>query len=98
MELAVIGQEDFILGFQLAGIRKIYKAGDKPMQLIKEIMQNKEIGVVIIDDTTISRLEEHELLDVEGSISPVFVQLSTKTSQDSLKKLIRKSIGVDLLN
>ena len=26
MELAVIGQEDFILGFQLAGIRKIYKA------------------------------------------------------------------------
>ena len=53
---------------------------------------------MIIDDTTISRLEEHELLDVEGSISPVFVQLSTKTSQDSLKKLIRKSIGVDLLN
>jgi len=83
MELAVIGQEDFILGFQLAGIRKIYKAGDKPMQLIKEIMQNKEIGVVIIDDTTISRLEEHDLLDVEGSfLCPAF----NKNKPGQLKK------------
>ena len=41
-------------------------------------------------------LDKHEKIDVEDSVDPVFIPVSTKAEQDSLKRLIKKSIGVDL--
>ena len=41
-------------------------------------------------------LDKHQKLEVEDSVDPVFIPVSTKVEQDSLKRLIKKSIGVDL--
>ena len=41
-------------------------------------------------------LEQHEREEIEGSVDPVFIPLSAKAEQDSLKRLIKKSIGIDL--
>jgi len=95
-KLAAIGGSEFVVGFQLAGIRKTIETDDNVIIQIKNLTQDKEIGIVIIDQKTLDKMDEADRWDIEASINPVFIPISTEVSQDSLKKLIKKSIGVDL--
>ena len=95
MELAVIGKEDFCLGFSLAGVRNIFETAE-PAEAIEIVNRNLGIGVVIFDESLINKLDEFEKSKIEGSVRPVFVMLSLKEENDALKKMIKKSIGVEL--
>jgi len=96
MELAVIGNEEFILGFQLAGIRNTFKIGKEPLKDIKDMKKKSNIAVVVIEENIMDKLDPHDRHEIESSISPVFVPLSDTAEQESLRRLIKKSIGVDL--
>lgn len=95
-KVAALGGSEFIVGFQLAGIRETIEAGENPLDEIEKIRQNKDISIVIIDEKTLGRLQEHERLKIEDSINPVFIPLSTEVTQEGLRRLIRRSIGIDL--
>ena len=77
-------------------VGKIIEAEDNVLSQIKTLNQDKEIGIVIIDQKTLDKVNEQDRKEIEASIDPVFIPISTELSQDSLKKLIKKSIGVDL--
>lgn len=94
--LGVLGSSEFIVGFQLSGIRDVFEVSSNPMEDVGEIKKNKDINVVIIDEKILHKLDEHDKLKIEDSIEPVFIPLSTEAEQESLRRLIRKSIGVDL--
>ena len=95
MELAVIGREDFCLGFSLAGIRNIFET-ENPAEAIIKVMEDQEMGVVVIDESLMDKLDEFEKAKIEASVRPVFMMLSLKEESDALKKMIKKSIGVEL--
>ncbi|MBI2141381.1 V-type ATP synthase subunit F [Candidatus Woesearchaeota archaeon] len=95
MELAVIGKEDFCLGFSLAGVRNIFET-ESPAEALKKVSDDPEIGVVVFDESLLEKVDEFEKARLEGSIRPVFVTLSLKEESDALKKMIKKSIGVEL--
>lgn len=97
LEIVVIGTPKFVLGFRLAGVRKIIEAEDNPLNKIKEIMADPNVGIIIADSETISKLDEYDRLDIESSVKPVVIVLSEEATSDSLRKMIRKSIGVDLM-
>jgi len=96
VKTAVLGSNEFIVGFQLAGIKDTIEVSDNPFQDINNLKTKKEHGVIIIDENIMENLEKHQKLEVEDSVDPVFIPVSTKVEQDSLKRLIKKSIGVDL--
>lgn len=96
VKIAVAGGNEFIVGFQLAGIRDTFELGNNPFKELKDLKSRKDVGIVVVDEKIIDNLEPHEKLDIEASVEPVFIPVSTKVEQDSLKRLIRKSIGVDL--
>ncbi|MBI3027647.1 V-type ATP synthase subunit F [Candidatus Woesearchaeota archaeon] len=96
VKLAVVGNNEFIVGFQLAGIRDIVEVNDNYFSELKNMKSKKEIGIVVVDEKLMERLELHQRQDIEASVEPVFIPVSTKVEQDSLKRLIKKSIGVDL--
>jgi len=96
VKTAVLGSNEFIVGFQLAGIKKTVEVSDNPLQDINNLKNNKEIGIVVIDENLMDNLEKHQRLEIEDSVDPVFIPVSTRVEQDSLKRLIKKSIGVDL--
>ena len=96
VKTAVLGSNEFIVGFQLAGIKDTIEVSDNPIKDINKLKEKKEHGVVIIDEKIMENLDKHERIDVEDSVDPVFIPISTKVEQDSLKRLIKKSIGVDL--
>ncbi len=96
VKTAVLGGSEFIVGFQLAGIKETIEVSDSPMNDIEKLKQTKDISIVVIDEKILESLDKHQRLEVEDSVDPVFIPISTKVEQDSLKRLIKKSIGVDL--
>ncbi|MEI6293748.1 MAG: V-type ATP synthase subunit F, partial [Methanomicrobiales archaeon] len=49
MEIAVIGNSEFILGFRLAGIRKTYAAESeaKLTEYINGVLGDNEVGILV---------------------------------------------------
>jgi V/A-type H+-transporting ATPase subunit F len=98
-ELAVVGDEEFVMGFRLIGINKIFEAESK--EKIKDsfssAMNDKDIGVIVTNNRAIEMLESNFRRNVENSITPVVVVLSTKPgAQENLREMIKKAIGIDL--
>lgn len=96
VKISVLGSNEFVVGFQLAGIRDVIESSGKPFDDLKKFRERKEIGIVVVDEKIIENLEAHQRMEIEASVDPVFIPVSTKVEQDSLKRLIKKSIGVDL--
>ncbi len=96
VKIAAAGTNEFVVGFQLAGIRDTIELGSSPFDELKNLKNKKEFGIVIVDEQVVEKLEMHQRLDIEASVDPVFIPVSVKAEQDSLKRLIKKSVGVDL--
>ena len=95
MEIAVIGKEDFCLGFRLTGIKKLFET-DSLKEVIPKVKQDVSIGIVVLDESLFEMLDNDDKADLEDSLKPIYLILSKKASEDSLKKMIRKSIGIEL--
>lgn len=95
-KIAALGSSEFIVGFELAGIKDTYEASDNPLEEIEKVQEDKDLSIVIIEEKVLEKLDDHKKLAVEDSISPVFIPLSTEATQEGLRRLIRKSIGIDL--
>lgn len=98
MEMAVIGRDEFCLGFMLVGVRNLFEASnaDQAKEAITKVLSNEDLGVVIFDEELRKELDEFETRKIEDSVKPVFVTLSTTAGEEDLKRLIKKSIGVEL--
>ena len=70
MEIAVIGREDFCLGFRLAGIKKIFETED-PTQAIHDAGSDEHTGIVIFDDNLTHKLDNDEKQHLENSLKPI---------------------------
>ena len=95
MEVAVIGREEFCLGFQLAGVSRVFNT-EEPGEAISAVQNDPETGIVIFDESLLERMDAEERESLAESLMPVYINVSTRPSEDSLKKMIKKSIGVEL--
>ena len=94
--IAAAGTNEFIVGFQLAGINETIELGNNPYNELKNLKNRKDLGIIIVDENIMESLEQHQRIDIDASVEPVFIPVSTKVEQDSLRRLIKKSVGVDL--
>ena len=99
-ELAVVGDSEFVMGFQLIGIKKIFE-GESKQELKKKFTQalrDINVGIIVTNDSSIKKLDQNFRRNVENSITPVVVVLSIDAfAQDNLRDMIKKAIGIDLL-
>ncbi|MFH2021507.1 MAG: V-type ATP synthase subunit F [archaeon] len=96
----MVGDNDFVLGFKLIGIRRIYKGStaEELRGVFSSVISDKSIGILVTDEQSISKLDPVYRKTVENSISPVVVVLSKNDSgQQNLRDLIKKAIGIDLM-
>ena len=94
MQIAAVGKSEFTLGFELAGIRKAYS--EEPARGLLEIRKDCEVGIVFVDKATVSVLGDDERALIQEAVKPVYVVLSKEFEDEGLRRLIKKSIGVDL--
>ncbi len=97
-EIACLGSEAFTLGFRLTGIRRCITLKDTADLLVQAaaLRDEKTAGIVIVEESALAQLDGPDREDIEDSVDPVFIPLATETAGDNLRKLIIKSIGVDL--
>lgn len=93
--IAVIGDSEFRLGFQLAGIEKTYTEEDYKKK-IQEILNHDKIGILIAKQKDISQLSKRIQNQVNSSTDPVVVTLSEDAESEHLQKKIKKAIGADI--
>ncbi len=96
VKMSVLGSNEFVVGFQLAGIKDTVEVSNSPINDIEKLKNRKEIGIIVIEEKILDNLDKHQRLKIEDSVDPVFIPVSTKIEQGSLKRLIKKSVGVDL--
>ena len=50
MEIAVVGTDEFVLGFRLAGVRKTYVAEteEQLVERINQALQDTDVGILVL--------------------------------------------------
>ena len=95
MEIAVVGDEEFILGFMLAGITRYYDIGDDLEVAFEKAFDDPDVGILVTLDEHYKDLSERMKVRCDMSNDPVVVVVG-KTSDDTLREQIIKTVGVDL--
>ncbi len=95
MEIAVLGDDEFVLGFRLAGIKKICTAGPENFeQKLIELLEDSSIGVLAIESSDLDLLGSTTRERAMESIQPVVVPVGGE--EGDLRDKVKRAIGVDL--
>ena len=95
MEIAVIGSEEFVLGFRLAGLRRVFVATPENYEKrMLEAVAVPEIGILALDSKDLALLSPNVRQRVLDSIQPVVVPVGRDESD--LREKVKRAIGVDL--
>lgn len=97
MQIAVLGNDDFVTGFQLAGVKKIFAVEEKELDSkVSEVMGIENVGVLVIKEEDYRKLGVSVKKKLDKTLAPVVVTLAGKEEKEGLKELIKKCVGVDL--
>ncbi|HJJ42009.1 MAG TPA: V-type ATP synthase subunit F [Methanocorpusculum sp.] len=98
MEIAVIGNKDFILGFQLSGIQKTYSADtpEKLAETITKVMDDPNVGILVLQAADLEQIPRRLQVTIENSVKPTIVTIGGQEAGLSLRERIKRSVGVDL--
>jgi V/A-type H+/Na+-transporting ATPase subunit F len=98
MEIAVIGNSEFILGFRLAGIRKTYAAenDEKLNEQITSVLQDEDVGILVLNSSDMERIPRKLRVTLENSVKPTVIALGGEEGGLSMRDRIKRSVGVDL--
>ncbi|MFB6216488.1 MAG: V-type ATP synthase subunit F [Candidatus Aenigmatarchaeota archaeon] len=73
--IAVIGEDEFTLGFRLAGIQKVFDT-ENYAEKVQDLISRDDIGILIAEQSDVEELPNRIQNQVEESVDPVVVQLS----------------------
>lgn len=98
MEIAVIGNSEFILGFRLAGIRKTYSAeNDKKFtEYITNVLHDASVGILVLNSSDMERIPRRLRATLENSVKPTVIAIGGDEGGMSMRERIKRSVGVDL--
>ena len=95
MQIAVLGSDEFVLGFRLAGIRRVFVANsDNYQEKMLEAMSQPTIGILAVDAKDLDNLSFQVRQKVMDSIQPVVVPVGG--DDGDLREKVKRAIGVDL--
>jgi V/A-type H+/Na+-transporting ATPase subunit F len=99
MEIAVIGNSEFILGFRLAGIRKTYAAEneEKLIEHITSVLKDADVGILVMNSGDMEKVPRKLRATLDNSVKPTVIAIGGGEEGGlSLREKIKRSVGVDL--
>jgi V/A-type H+-transporting ATPase subunit F len=95
VEIAVIGSEEFVVGFRLAGIRKVYAVSpDKLLEKIVQVMDEPEVGILAVHTPDLERLPPQLRAKMMDSVGPVIIPVGLE--EGDMRDKVRRAMGIDL--
>ena len=98
MEIAVIGNSEFIVGFRLAGIRKTYAAenDEKRNEYITSVLQDGQVGILVLNSSDMEKIPRRLRATLEKSVRPTVIAIGAEEGGLTMRERIKRSVGVDL--
>jgi V/A-type H+/Na+-transporting ATPase subunit F len=99
MEIAVIGNSEFILGFRLAGIRKTYPAenDEKLVEHITSVLADNDVAILVLNSSDMEKVPRKLRATLENSVRPTVIAIGGDEEGGlSMREKIKRSVGVDL--
>ena len=97
MEIAVIGNDEFLLGFRLAGIRKMVpvRSDEELPSMIEGVLKDRSIGILVMHNDDMKKLNPNFRRILVESIEPVVISIG-RVEEVDLREKIKQAVGVDL--
>lgn len=98
MELAIVGDSLFTLGFRLAGVRKTFTVGEGKTTLndaVRSVLNDPEAGILVMETRDVLKLEPNLRRDVEAAVRPTLVTIGVE-EDTGLREKLKQAVGVDL--
>ena len=98
MEIAVIGNSEFILGFRLAGVRKTFAVDTdaRLVQCINTVLEDQDVGILVMNASDMDRVPRRLRNTLDNSVKPTIIAIGEEEGGLSMRERIRRSVGVDL--
>jgi V/A-type H+/Na+-transporting ATPase subunit F len=95
MDVAVLGNESFVTGFKLGGVKRSYVSKPEVYEnKILELIADPTIGILAVSSDDVEKLSPLTRRKVMSSIAPVVVVVGK--SEGDLREKVKRAIGVDL--
>jgi V/A-type H+-transporting ATPase subunit F len=95
MDIAVLGSNEFVLGFRLGGVKRVYPVKpEKFEEKLLELIADSSIGVLAIDSFDLDTLSPNGRKKALESNAPVVVVVGK--NEGDLREKVKRAIGVDL--
>ncbi len=96
MNIAVVGSDNFSLGFRLVGIDDIFKAdNENASNTLEGLLDADDIAIVIVEEELLDAVSRQLRYRVTNAIRPVFVAVGQSSGED-LKEKVKRAVGIDL--
>jgi V/A-type H+-transporting ATPase subunit F len=98
VEVAVVGNSDFVTGFLLAGVRKTFITTDASLEpTLKEVLKEEDIGILIMNSDDVEKLSTPLRIALDDSVEPTVISIGgAADTRTHLREKIKRSVGVDL--
>jgi V/A-type H+-transporting ATPase subunit F len=97
MELGVLGDAEFCLGFRLVGIRHVFEVeeGEDVDAAVQRSMAVPEVGILVLPSGLLGSMRPSTRATLTGSVRPVAIPIGADEATD-LREKIKQAVGVDL--
>lgn len=100
-KIIVLGDEDTVLGFRLAGVKEAAVATAQDADaLMQEAIANPKAGIVIATQETVRALSAKTRKQLATLSKPVVIEIPGKRDQSepgqSINEMVKRAIGVEL--
>lgn len=95
MQIAVVGSEEFVTGFRLAGIRKVYAVSEeKLVDTVVKVMDEPEVGILAIHSKDLEKMPAQLRAKMMDSVDPVVIPVGL--DEGDMRDKVRRAMGIDL--
>jgi vacuolar-type H+-ATPase subunit F/Vma7 len=91
--ITVIGNHDFVLGFQLAGIHTTF-VEENVEPLVTTLLAEKQTDILVLHDEDYKKVSPGLKKRIRESVKPIVIAVGS-LEEDDLRTRIKKVIGVD---
>ncbi|MFH1835871.1 MAG: V-type ATP synthase subunit F [Methanobacteriota archaeon] len=100
--IVVVGDATMTLGFRLTGIKGYKNVGEGDVEeTLASLLEDEGVGMIIVSERTMDDLSLKLKRRIEATVKPVVVavpdHLGAKESYDSLREMIKRAIGFDIM-
>ena len=92
-----MGNDLFVLGFRLAGVRKTFQVADAQAlnSAVREAMKDPDVGILVMETRDVHRLDAQVRREVEEAVRPTLVAIGVE-EDTGLREKLKQAVGVDL--